>query len=248
MKILVSQIGNVTGKSPYEDIQKIFKADIIYHPFFVTEIIDTHIFRQQKVNISEYDGVVLRSKKVADFFFEMVKNMRLELPASFKYFCFSESIALYLQKHITYRKRKVFSGDNNFTDMEAAFVRHKDDKILLPSSTPSDDTLSRYLKKLGLKVKKTIFFEQKSNDLSEIKPEEYQIIVFYTPHGVTAFAENFPDFISENVGSKIACLSKSTLKALKKMGIEPDIIAGFGKNPSSITQAIELYLSKLQEC
>lgn len=243
-KILVSQVDNPIGRSHYEIIEKTFNAEIVFHPFFVTDIIKTKDFRQQKVNIMDYNCVLLRSRKVADFFFEMVQNMRLEIPSSFKYFCYNENVALYLQKYITYRKRRIFFGNNSYEDILPIFEKYKKEKYIIPSSSTKSDNTSRMLKRLKISYTKSVFFEQKNNDLSDINPDVYDIIVFYSPFGVKSFKDNMPNY-EKKINTKIACLGKPTKDSLVKIGIKPDIIAGFGKNPLSVTKAIKSYLEEI---
>ena len=61
-------------------------------------------------DFSHYTHIIFTSKNAVDHFFRVCEEMRYEVPADMKYFCISENIALYLQKYIQYRKRKIFFG------------------------------------------------------------------------------------------------------------------------------------------
>ena len=52
-----------------------------------------------------------------------------------KYFCVTETIALYIQKYVQYRKRKIFFGNTGkFDDLLPSIVKHKTEKYLVPMS------------------------------------------------------------------------------------------------------------------
>ena len=97
-KILVSQPKPTGEKSPYFDIAEKFNVEIVFHPFIRVERVSVKEFRQQRVNILDFTGVVLTAKTAIDQFFSLCEEMRITVPDSMKYFCISESVALYLQK------------------------------------------------------------------------------------------------------------------------------------------------------
>ena len=108
--ILVSQPKPEGDKSPYYDLAEKYKLKIDFRPFIHVVGVDAQEFRLQKVNIPDHTAIILTSKTAIDHFFRISEEIRFEVPDSMKYFCISEAVALYLQKYVTYRKRKIFYG------------------------------------------------------------------------------------------------------------------------------------------
>ena len=109
-KILISQPKPTSEKSPYFDIEKEFGVEFIFRPFFKVEGLTPKEFRQQKVSILDHTAVVFTSRHAIDNYFRLAKEMRLTIPEDMKYFCITEAVALYIQKYVQYRKRKIFFG------------------------------------------------------------------------------------------------------------------------------------------
>ena len=94
-------------------------------------------FRQSKISLADYGGVILTSRAAVDNFFRLCEEMRVKVPDTMKYFCTTEAIALYLQKYIVYRKRKIsygLTGKLNDEALFAALDKNKKEKILFPVS------------------------------------------------------------------------------------------------------------------
>ena len=106
-KILVSQPKPSSEKSPYYDIAQKFDVDLVFRPFIKVEGITAKEFRTQKVNILDYTAIVFTSRHAIDHFFTLAKELRVAIPEDMKYFCVTETISLYIQKYVQYRKRKV---------------------------------------------------------------------------------------------------------------------------------------------
>ena len=115
--ILVSQPKPEGDKSPYYDLAEKYKLKIDFRPFIHIEGIGVQEFRQQKVNIPEHTAIILTSKTAVDHFFRIAEEVRFEVPDTMKYFCISEAVAYYLQKYVTYRKRKIFFGKQTIEDL-----------------------------------------------------------------------------------------------------------------------------------
>ena len=125
-KILVSQPKPTSEKSPYFDIAKRFGVELVFRPFIKVEAITSKEFRAQKVSILDYTAIVFTSRHAIDHFFNMAKELRLAIPEDMKYFCVTETIALYIQKYVQYRKRKVFFGETGrVDDLIPTMVKHK---------------------------------------------------------------------------------------------------------------------------
>ena len=109
MKVLVSQ-HVPTNMAPFEVLQDKFGAVVEFHPFFVMEALSGKEFRAKKINLPDYTAVVFSSRLAIDAYFKLCEEMRFKVPETMKYFCTTEAVAMYLQKHIVYRKRKTFYG------------------------------------------------------------------------------------------------------------------------------------------
>ena len=146
-KILVSQPKPTSERSPYFDIEKEFGVDLVFRPFFKVEGLSSREFRQQKVSILEHTAVVFTSRHAIDNYFKLAKEMRLTIPEDMKYFCPIETIALYIQKYVQYRKRKVFFGETGkIQDLVPLMAKHKTEKYLVPlSSVHNDDIKEKVL-------------------------------------------------------------------------------------------------------
>ena len=110
MKILVSQ-KTPSNLNAYKALEEKYGATVEFTPFFLIEPVTPKEFRAQRINISDYTAIVFSSRHAIDAYFTMCEEMRFKVPETMKYFCTTELVALYLQKHVVYRKRKIFFGD-----------------------------------------------------------------------------------------------------------------------------------------
>ncbi|MBO4765162.1 MAG: uroporphyrinogen-III synthase, partial [Bacteroidales bacterium] len=130
-RILISQPAPTAG-SPYTDLVNKYGLDIDFIPFFKVEPVSLNDFRSQRVNILDYSAIVFSSRTAIDSFFNLAKKMRVTIPETMKYFCQSEAIALYLQKYIVYRKRKIFFGNGTSASLiDCIGAKHKNEKFLI---------------------------------------------------------------------------------------------------------------------
>lgn len=238
-KILVSQPKPQNEKSPYFDLSKKYNVDIDFKPFIKVNGYEVREFRKQKVNILEHSAVIITSKTAVDHYFRLAEEMRMAIPISMKFFCVTESIAYYLQKYITYRKRKIFYSEKTFDQLLEIMSKHKNEKFLLPVAKIHKATIAKKLKKEGFSFSKAIMYETLSADLSSLTGICYDIIVFFSPAGISSLFDNFPDF--EQNGKIIASLGKTTANAVKKAGLRLDINAPTKEFPS-MTMAIEKFI------
>ena len=104
-KILISQPKPASEKSPYYDIANDFGVELVFRPFIKVEGLSAREFRAQRVNIADYTAIVFTSRHAIDNFFTLAKEMRVTIPEDLKYFCVTETISLYIQKYVQYRKR-----------------------------------------------------------------------------------------------------------------------------------------------
>lgn len=237
--ILVSQPQPRTDKSPYFDLATNNNVKVDFRTFIEVEGVDTRDFRKQKINLANFPSVIFTSRTAIDHYFRIAEQMRYTVPPTTKYFCTSESVALYLQKYTQYRKRKIFYGHRSIEDLLPTFKKHKADQFLLPLSDIHKAAVPNFLEKNKLSYKKAILYRTVSSNLSDLKDLKYDILVFYSPSGITSLFENFPDF--EQNDTRIASFGTATAEAVTKAGLRLDIQAPLPEAPS-MTMALEQYI------
>ena len=245
-KILVSQPKPASDKSPYYDIAERFNVELVFRPFIKVEGLTAKEFRQQRISILEHTAIVFTSRHAIDNFFGLAKEMRLTIPEDMKYFCVTETIALYIQKYVQYRKRKVFFGDTGkMIHLLLTMVKHKNEKYLVPMSDVHNDSVKEMLDAKKLNHTECVMYRTISNDFTpeEVATFDYDMLVFFSPSGIESLIKNFPDFKQDKVA--IATFGPSTAKAAKEAGLRVDLEAPQEKYPS-MTGALLHYLTEHQ--
>lgn len=237
--ILVTQPKPETDKNPYFDLAKKFNVKIEFRPFIQIEGIPANVFRKDRVNIAEYQAVILLSRQAADHYFRMAAEMRFTTFDEIKFFCVSESTAFYLQKYITYRKRKIFYGKHSINDLMDVVKKHKKEKFLLPCSDVLNPDIAATLNEHEIEFTKAAIYRTVSSDLSDLKVDAYDMIVFFSPSGVTSFMQNFPKFKQNN--TRIAAFGATTAQTVLDAKLKLDVQAPVPAAPS-MTMAIEHYI------
>ncbi len=237
--ILISQ--PKPARSPYYELEEKYGLQIDWRPFIHVEPVDTKEFRKQRIRPDEYTAIILTSKNSVDHFFRICEEMRIKVSPDMKYFCLSEAIANYLQKFIVYRKRKVFVGKRRVEDLASAFKKNKTEKFLLPCSNLGAKEICKFLDDQGLDWQDALMYRTVSSDLSDLSDVTYDILVFFSPLGITSLYENFPGFRQNE--TRIAVFGNSTRKAVEERGLVPNIMAPAPEAPS-MTMALENYLQK----
>ena len=240
-KILVSQPKPTTEKSPYFDLAEEFGLKLEFKSFIKVEGVTAKEFRQERINILDFTGIVFTSRTAIDHFFRICTEMRVTVPDTMKYFCISEAIAFYLQKYIVYRKRKIFYGDKKVEDMTKILLKHKTENFLVPVSDVHKENIPALMDELHLKYTKSVFYKTVSSDVASEIPDlkEYDILAFYTPAGIKSLFHNYPNF--EQGSTIIAAFGEATAEAVEEAGLRLDIKAPTEKAPS-ITMALEQFI------
>lgn len=239
--ILVSQPKPEGEKSPYYDLADKYKLKIDFRPFIHVEGIPAQEFRQQKVNIPEHTAVILTSKTAVDHFFRIAEEIRFEVPDTMKYFCISEAVALYLQKYVTYRKRKIFFGKQTIEDLIDPIKKHKGEKFLLPCTDILRDKIPETLEAAKIPFTKAMLYRTVASDLSDLEDVYYDMLVFFSPGGIESLMKNFPDFKQNN--TVIAAFGPTTANAVVKNNLRLDVHAP-QPNAPSMTAAIENFIKE----
>ncbi len=238
--ILVSQPEPKMENSPYARLIDKEKVKVDFRPFIHVEGVDAKSVRQQKIDLSQFTAIILTSRNAVDHYFRLAEEMRFKEPDSMKYFCQSEAVAYYLQKYVVYRKRKIYVGKMNFTDLVPLFKKYKEEKYLLPSSDVLKPTVPEALDQLQLDWKRGIFYKTVISDLSDLSDVLYDVLVFFSPSGIESLLKNFPEFKQNN--TRIAVFGNSTIKAATDAGLRIDIKAPTPETPS-MTMALQKYIS-----
>jgi uroporphyrinogen-III synthase len=246
-KILVSQPKPTSEKSPYYDIAERFGVELVFRPFIKVEGISAREFRTQKVNILDYTAVVFTSRHAIDHFFTLAKELRITVPEEMKYFCVTETIALYIQKYVQYRKRKVFFGSTGkVDDLIPTMLKHKTEKYLVPMSDVHNDSLTKLLDSKKLTHTECIMYRTVSNDFTddEVKSFDYDMLIFFSPSGIESLTKNFPNFEQGKIA--IGTFGPATAKAVRDAGMRLDLEAPSEKFPS-MTGALQHFLMENEE-
>jgi len=240
-KILISQPRPCTEKSPYFDLEEKHKVVFEFQQFIQVEPINSKEFRTSKVNILDHTAVIFTSRTAIDHFFRIAEELRLTIPDGMKYFCNSESIAVYLQKYIVYRKRKIFFGPKRFADLMDVLAKHLEEKFLIPVADVHKDEISTLLDEHKVNYTKAVFYRTVASDLSGTNLNDYNILVFYSPSGISSLYSNFPDFVQNSV--KIATFGPNTTNAAEEAGLTVDIKVPSPEFPS-MTMALDYYITE----
>lgn len=240
-KILVSQPKPTSEKSPYFEIEAKENVKFTFHPFIKIEGLSAREFRQQKIQILDYSAIVFNSRHAIDFFFTLCKELRVTLPEDMKYFGISETVALYIQKYVQYRKRKVFFGSTGkWPELVTVMAKHKTEKYLVPLSDVHNDDVAQMLNAKKLNHKECVMYRTISNDFPANESFDFDMVVLFTPAGVESLLKNFPSFDQDS--TRLACFGPATKKAMEDAGLRCDLSAPTPE-ARSMTAAIEMYLA-----
>ncbi len=243
-KILVSQPKPTTEKSPYFDIAEKYNVQIDFRSFIRVEGLTAKEFRQQKVSIPGHTAIVFLSRHAIDYFFTLCKDLRVTIPDDMKYFCLSETISLYIQKYVQYRKRKVFYGNGHIEDLVPLFAKHKNERFFVPMSNVHNDELCKMFDSNGIVHSQAEMYRTVSNDFEPEFIDQYDMLIFFSPYGIESLFKNVPDF---KQGDKlIACFGNVTADAIRKAGLRLDLEAPTAE-ATSMTAALDQFLAKAQK-
>lgn len=243
-KILVSQ-NAPRVLTQYEAVSEKFGVTFDFRPFFKIEPLSSREFRAQRINVLDYTAIVFSSRHTIDAFFSLAEELRAKIPETMKYFCTTEAVAMYLQKHIVYRKRKIFYGTGT-PDSVVALIgpKHKGEKFLITTSDNSNnDTLYRLFEAAKLDYTPAVFVKSVSQDLKNVDLHAYDMVVLYNPADVKSLYENFPDFQQGDI--KFVSYGRSIVKAMEEAGLSIEVKAPSPEVPS-VARAIERYLEEQQ--
>ncbi len=240
-KILVSQPQPSSGKSPYYDVAQRHDVEVVFRPFIKVEGLTPREFRKQRINLPDYTAVIFTARTAVDHYFRLCKEMRFTVPDTQKYFCLSEAIALYLQKYIVYRKRKIFySETGNVEDLFPLIHKHHAETYLMPVSEVHNDAKTSALDTLeDFSYVKSVMYRTVSNDFSDDEVFDYDMVILFTPTGVKALLSNVPDIAERGV--VLGAMGTTTIAAMNEAGLVPEVL--LDKEATSMPAAIDRYLT-----
>ncbi|MBB1284874.1 uroporphyrinogen-III synthase [Flavisolibacter sp. BT320] len=243
-KVLITQPRPESDKSPYFDLERKYGVQLEFQPFIRLEAIPAKEFRKQKIDIAAHTAVILTSRNAIDHFFRVCEEMKVAVSQDTKYFCITEAVALYLQKFILYRKRKVFYGaDGSNKSLFDVINKHKaNEKFLyVCSENQQDSEITGWLKTNNCDFSLAFMYRTVSNDVKEILTKtEFDVICFFTPSGVKSLFDNVPKF--KQNGTVIGAFGNNTSKAVEEAGLKLEIKAPQPQAPSMVA-ALEKYLA-----
>jgi uroporphyrinogen-III synthase len=238
-KILISQPKPESEKSPYFDLERKYQLQLVFHPFIKLDAIPAREFRKQKIDVISYTGVIFTSRNAIDHFFRMCEEMKISIGQDTKYFCITEAVALYLQKFILYRKRKVFYGaDGTNKSMFDVINKHKENEkfLYVCSENQQDNEIVGWLKANKCEHALGYMYRTISNDITPVfDKKEFDVICFFTPSGVKSLFDNFPKY--KQNGTLIGAFGGNTTKAVK---------APIPQAPSMVS-ALDKFLAELNK-
>ncbi len=241
-KVLISQQQPTTA-SPYTSIAEKFGVEFEFKPFFKIEPLTSREFRAQRINILDHTAIVFSARTTIDAFFALCEELRIKIPETMKYFCTTEAVANYLQKHIVYRKRKIFFGDGKPDSIIGLIgTKHKGEKFLIATAESSTkDAVTKAFETQKYDFETAVFVKPVSQDIKELDLHTYDMIVFFNPADVKSLYENYPEFTQD--GIKFVSYGKSVVGAMEEAGLSIEISAPTVEAPS-VAKALEIYLSK----
>jgi len=241
--LLISQ-PEPMARSPYFSLAKKFGFELEFQPFIEVERVSNKEFRKQRVDLNNYSAVTFTSRNSMDFYFQMMEEMRATVSQETKYFCMSEAIALYLQKYIQYRKRKVFYANGTFDDFQNLLLKYKAaaGTFLVPCPDVRNDKLATFLTDEGFDYKECVMYRTVSAKLSEMDIAKYNMIVFFSPLGVESLFENFPNF--KQGETHIAGFGPTTCQRIQELGLTLNLCAPMPE-ARSMSAALERYLERI---
>lgn len=243
-KILISQPRPESEKSPYFELARKYSVELDFYPFIELEGIPAKDFRKQKIDVQSYTGVIFTSRNAIDHFFRTCDEMKINVSQDTKYFCITEAVALYLQKFILYRKRKVFYGaDGTNASLFEVFKKHKGNErfLYVCSENQQDNDIVNWLKTNECDFMLAFMYRTKSSNVKEyLVKNNYDVICFFTPSGVRSLFDNLPEF--KQNGTFIGAFGSNTSRAVEEAGLQLTIKAPLPEAPSMVA-ALELFLS-----
>ncbi|MEO6831398.1 MAG: uroporphyrinogen-III synthase [Chitinophagaceae bacterium] len=245
-RILITQPRPDSDRSPYFELAKKYNIDLDFFPFIRVEGVTGRDFRRQRVNVPNHTAIVFTSRSAVDHFFRILDEMKVRVSQEMKYCCITEAVALYLQKFILYRKRKVFfSADGSVQGLLDVIGKHKNEKYVVPTSETGKNEIGAYMTKHSIAFSEATLYRTISNDIDSVmKKFMYDMVVFFSPFSVQTLQEHTPTF--KQNGTVFGAFGPITSKAIEDLGFRLDVKAPAPNAPSMVT-ALEQFLEAFKK-
>lgn len=226
-------------KSPYQELITKHNVKFEFKKFFSVVGLSSAEFRQSRINLTEFSGIIFTSRNAIDYYFQLAKDLRIEISENMKYFCTSDQIAFYLQKYIQFRKRKIFFGDSTYQSLLPLLKKHKDEKLVLPCNDSPNEELYSMLTANNVNFQKAVIYKNENADLNGMDIKSFDLLCFFSPSGISSLKQNFPKYTQGE--QLIATYGKTTLQAAEAAKLRVDIPAPTPTSPS-MTMAIDEFI------
>ena len=141
-----------------------------------------------------------------------------------------------------YRKLKIiFGATGKNEDLIPSIVKHKTEKYLVPMSDVHNDDVKNLLDKNSIQHTEAVKYRTVSNDFTPDEEFDYDMLVFFSPAGVTSLKKNFPDFNQKEI--KIGTFGSTTAQAVRDAGLRLDLEAPTVQAPS-MTAALDMFIKE----
>ncbi|MBQ2992854.1 MAG: uroporphyrinogen-III synthase [Alistipes sp.] len=242
-KILVSQPRPaIIEKSPFTELAAKYGVEIDYRPLIEVKGVTPKEFRSQRVDILSHTAIIFTSRTTIDSFFHICEDARVTVPESMKYICSTEAVALYLQKYIVYRKRKISFADGTFTGIVEQVVKHKDEHLLLALSEPHKPEIPEALTRLKINYTPVILARTVARDIAPEELKQYDMLLLYSPWDVKAINGKMP---SEEL-PVIGTFGEGTLRLASECEIPVKVSAPAPGAPS-MAKAVDIYIANVRD-
>ena len=245
-RILVSRPAPETEKNPYAELAEKHGVTFEFRQFIRVEGVSAKDFRKDRINFLDFGAVIFTSRTAIDHYFRLCEEMRVTVPETLKYICISESTALYLQKYIVYRKRKISFGNGKFDDLIKLIQKNKTENFLVPLSDIHNQEIPNKLTKEKIKFQSAVLYHTVSSNLVDVNLGLYDAIIFFSPGGITSLFENFPNFVQNE--TKIGAFGPSTHAAVREAGLTLNVEAPTPKAPSMIMALDQFITENNKKC
>lgn len=238
--ILITQPRPESDKSPYFDLARRYSLELDFFPFIRVEGLNSKEFRKQKLDLVNFSAVILVSRNAVDHFFRICEEMKFKVSQDMKYFCVTEAVALYLQKFILYRKRKVFfSPDGSSEGLVEVLQKYRErETFIFPVSENTKNDISPLLIKGGFRFSEAVLYRTVSNEVEDVMKKKYDVIVFFSPFSVETLLHSDPKY--KQNGTLIGAFGNTTSKAVEEAGLKLAIKAPAPNMPSMVAALDQL--------
>lgn len=136
-----------------------------------------------------------------------------------------------------------FGKTGRIDDLLPTMLKHKNEKYLIPMSDVHDDKVKALLDSKNLNHTECVMYRTVSNDFTadEVKTFDYDMCIFFSPSGISAFKNTFGD--SKNGDVVVGTFGPATAKAAHEAGLEVKVEAPTQQCPS-MTSALDEFLKR----